>query len=61
MNSTVNEWTIQELENKAIDIRKDLCTFIYRIGIAGHLGGELSMIDMAVALYYKYMNSLVLH
>ncbi|MFC0475279.1 transketolase [Robertmurraya beringensis] len=56
MNSTVNEWTIQELENKAIDIRKDLCTFIYRIGIAGHLGGELSMIDMAVALYYKYMN-----
>lgn len=56
MNSTINELAIKELEDKAIDIRKDLCTFIYRIGIAGHLGGELSMIDMAVALYYKYMN-----
>jgi len=49
-------YTIQDLEDKAVDIRKNLCTFIYRIGVAGHLGGELSMVDMAVALYYKYMN-----
>jgi len=47
---------VRQLEDKAIDIRKDLCTYIYRIATAGHLGGELSMVDVAVALYYKYMN-----
>ena len=36
-------------------IRKDLLNFIYRIGM-GHLGGELSIVEMAVALYYEYMN-----
>jgi Transketolase, N-terminal subunit len=46
---------VNELENKAHKIRKDLINFIYRIGM-GHLGGELSMLDVAVALYYKYMN-----
>lgn len=46
---------VAELENKCIDIRKQLLTFIYRIGM-GHLGGELSMVEVAVALYYKYMN-----
>lgn len=46
---------VQELEGKCVDIRKNLVNFIYRIGM-GHLGGELSMVDMAVALYYKYMN-----
>lgn len=47
--------TIAELENKCVDIRSDLLQFIYRIGM-GHLGGELSMVEMAVALYYKYLN-----
>ncbi|MEB3100558.1 transketolase [Ferviditalea candida] len=47
---------VKKLEDKAVEIRKNLCTFIYRIGTAGHLGGELSLTDMAVALYYKYMN-----
>lgn len=47
---------VRRLEDKAVDIRKNLCTFIYRIGTAGHLGGELSLVDMAVALYYHYMN-----
>ena len=28
---------------------------IYRFGM-GHLGGELSMVEVAVALYYRYMN-----
>jgi len=44
-----------ELEDKCLKIRKDLLNFIYRIGM-GHLGGELSMVEMAVALYYEYMN-----
>jgi len=43
------------LEDKAHTIRVNLLNFIYRIGM-GHLGGELSMVDMAVALYYKYLN-----
>ncbi|MDR3363529.1 MAG: transketolase [Clostridiales Family XIII bacterium] len=46
---------VKELEAKAVKIRKDLLNFIYRIGM-GHLGGELSCVDVAVALYYKYMN-----
>ena len=46
---------IIELEDKCLKIRKDLLNFIYRIGM-GHLGGELSMVEMAVALYYEYMN-----
>lgn len=47
--------TIEELEAKCVDIRMNLLNFIYRIGM-GHLGGELSMVEAAVALYYKYLN-----
>ncbi|SHI12723.1 transketolase [Sporobacter termitidis DSM 10068] len=47
--------TIPELEEKAYKIRHDLLNFIYRIGM-GHLGGELSMVEVAVAAYYKYLN-----
>jgi transketolase len=46
---------VRELEEKCVKIRKDLLNFIYRIGM-GHLGGELSCVEIAVALYYKYMN-----
>ena len=46
---------IAELEEKCFKIRKDLLNFIYNIGM-GHLGGELSMVEVAVALYYRYMN-----
>ena len=47
--------TVAALEDKAVDIRSQLLTFIHRIGM-GHLGGELSIVDMATALYYKYLN-----
>lgn len=47
--------TVAQLEEKCVDIRSNLLTFIHRIGM-GHLGGELSMVEMAVALYYKYLN-----
>ena len=50
---------VKELEETAYRIRYNLLNFIYRIGM-GHLGGELSMVEMAVALYYKYMNYNVL-
>ena len=47
--------TVPELEEKCFKIRHDLLNFIYRIGM-GHLGGELSVVEVAVALYYKYLN-----
>lgn len=47
--------SLAALEDKCADIRANLLTFIHRIGM-GHLGGELSMVDVAVALYYKYLN-----
>ena len=46
---------VKELENKCVKLRKDLLSFIHRIGM-GHLGGELSIMEVCVALYYKYMN-----
>lgn len=47
--------TVAQLEDKCVDIRSNLLTFIHRIGM-GHLGGELSCVELAVALYYKYLN-----
>ena len=47
--------TVKELEEKCVKIRKDLLNFVHRIGM-GHLGGELSIVEVCVALYYKYMN-----
>ena len=45
---------IRELERKAVQIRKDLLTLIYR-GKAGHTGGDLSCTDIMVALFYHYL------
>ena len=47
--------TVRGLEEKCYTIRRDLLNFVYRIGM-GHLGGELSCVELAVALYYKYLN-----
>ena len=54
-NYCVDLEMVKELEDKCTKIRKDLLNFIYRIGM-GHLGGELSIVEICVALYYKYMN-----
>jgi len=47
--------TIQELKDKAFKLRADLLEFSTHINMS-HLGGELSMMDMATALYYRYLN-----
>ncbi|MGL6199333.1 MAG: transketolase [Lachnospiraceae bacterium] len=52
--------TVDQLEDKCVDIRLNLLNFIYRIGM-GHLGGELSMVEVAVAFYYKYLDYDVLN
>ena len=44
-----------DLQAKAIDIRKDIVTMIQRAG-TGHIGGDLSVTDILVDLYYKQMN-----
>ena len=54
-NYNVDLELVKELEEKCLKIRKDLLNFIYRIGM-GHLGGELSIVEICVGLYYKYMN-----
>ncbi len=45
---------VTRLEDKCAKLRCDLLHFIYQIGM-GHLGGELSMMEVVVALYYHYM------
>jgi len=55
MSSNIDMKRVVELEDKCLKIRKDLLNFIYRIGM-GHLGGELSIVEVCVALYYEYMN-----
>ena len=52
---SIDAGTVRDLEEKAYKIRVDLLNFVYAIEM-GHLGGELSIVDMAVALYYHYMN-----
>ena len=51
--------TVHELEERCYKVRHDLLTLVYNIGM-GHLGGELSMVEVAVAMYYRYMNYNVL-
>lgn len=46
---------IQELEKKAWEIRKDIVEIVYRGG-TGHIGGDLSVTDILVDLYYQQMN-----
>jgi transketolase len=45
---------IDELQNKAVDIRKELLTMIYEAG-GGHVGGSLSSVDILIALHYGVM------
>ena len=46
---------VARLEEKVIDISKQLCDMTFHIGHA-HVGGSLSMCDFTVALYYHYLN-----
>ena len=43
------------LTKKAYELRKDLLECIYK-SKSGHIGGDLSVIDILVVLYYKVMN-----
>lgn len=43
------------LKKKAFELRKDVVEMIYRAK-TGHIGGDLSVMEILVALYYKQMN-----
>lgn len=47
--------TIQQLEKKANDVRKDIITMLVAAG-SGHSAGPLGMADIVTALYFNIMN-----
>ncbi|WP_288684857.1 transketolase [uncultured Brachyspira sp.] len=50
--------SIEELEKKAKKCRQTLLQMVYDSKGVAHLGGSLSAMDMAVAVYDKYINDL---
>lgn len=44
-----------DLKKKSYEIRKDIVALVHHAG-TGHIGGDLSVTDILVALYYKHMN-----
>jgi transketolase len=47
--------TIEELEHRAAEIRKDVIRSIHAAG-SGHTGGSLGLADVFTALYFKILN-----
>ena len=46
---------LRSLQKKAVAIRREIVTMIHQAG-TGHIGGDLSVTDILVDLYYKQMN-----
>ena len=46
---------MNELTVKSFDLRKNIIKMIAK-GKAGHIGGDYSVLDMLIVLYYKHMN-----
>lgn len=46
---------IRNLKRKACEMRIDVTELVYRAG-CGHIGGDMSEMEVLVALYYKYLN-----
>ncbi len=46
---------MENLTAKSFELRKEVLDMIYR-GKCGHIGGDFSVIDILVTLYYKQMN-----
>ncbi|MTI80540.1 MAG: transketolase [Firmicutes bacterium] len=51
----MNQNRLQELQDKAKTIRRDIVTMLGEAG-SGHPGGSLSAADIAAALYFEVMN-----
>ena len=46
---------LKELAAKAYDLRKDVVNMIVE-GKGGHIGGDMSVMDVLVTLYFDQMN-----
>lgn len=46
---------MKDLKSKAFELRKDVLDIIYKAK-TGHIGGDFSVMDILVTLYYKQMN-----
>ncbi|MDF2614620.1 MAG: transketolase subunit [Clostridia bacterium] len=46
---------MENLKAKAFELRKDIWKMIYRAK-TGHVGGDFSVCDILISLYYKHMN-----
>ena len=46
---------MENLKAKSFEIREHVLDVIYRAK-AGHIGGDMSVTDILVALYFKHMN-----
>lgn len=46
---------MMNLTSKTYGLRRDIIEMVYRSG-AGHVGGDLSVVDILVTLYFKIMN-----
>ena len=46
---------MNELTVKSFELRKDIIKMIAKAK-AGHIGGDYSVLDILVALYYRHMN-----
>ncbi|MFC4873213.1 transketolase [Negadavirga shengliensis] len=55
MTQLLEENTLKALQNKALEIRKEIITMVHRAN-SGHVGGSLGATDLVVALYYHLMN-----
>lgn len=47
--------TIQDLDDQALTLRKDILRMIHRAG-SGHPGGSLSMVEIVTALFFRILN-----
>ena len=50
----IDNITIEKLQNKAREIRREIVSMVYRAN-SGHVGGSLGSADLLVALYYDLM------
>lgn len=46
---------MESLEKLAFELRKDVVRLVHAAG-SGHIGGDMSVMDILVVLYFKYLN-----
>ena len=52
----MSEWKIVEKGKMLFDLRKDTRRHVFVAGKGGHIGGDMSVIDTLISLYFCQMN-----